>query len=679
MMAVGNRHHASISKHCLALHCFVLAGLLIVSLAGCASSRGVSLRSTPQGPLVDRLKLTSYWGPKPSPRTMQTLRVCHLTDDLANNPTDDPKWILEKLHGFIDRDPSPEKVHAFAELAFLQAKKVEEEDQRAALDLYGASVLHAYKYLFDERFSHVRNPYDPQYRSACDLYNGALEGALRIACKNGSLVPGNTQTLHMASGTWNIRCVLRGTRWRPEDIGRFEFVSDYEINGLKNHYRTYGLGVPLIAVRRSYPGEPPAARYYPEDLSFPVTAFLRPLGHSDSTGADPTNHSQTVVHEGLLELYDPLAIPETLVDNRLVPLESDLTTPLAYFLSNPRFDLATVGLLHPEKLLELRPQTDDPIMGLYMIQPYEPGKIPVLLVHGLWSSPMTWMEMFNDLRSSREIRDHYQFWFYLYPTGQPFWVSATQMRNDLAKAREVLDPYHQEPALDQMVLVGHSMGGLVARMQTLNSKNDYWNLASGQPFHLVKTEPEIREKLRQAFFFQPNPSIRRVVTIGTPHRGSTISNQTTQWLLSKLIDLPSKLVQSQQKLFRENKGLFRDTSLLKIHTSIDSLAPDSPIFPVMLAGRRPPWVKYHNIIGEIPGDGWLSSLASGGDGVVARKSSHLDDAESELVVEADHTTIQSHPMTVLEVRRILLDHLAELTGRPAANVAEHEVADPGRR
>jgi hypothetical protein len=215
-------------------------------------------------------------------------------------------------------------------------------------------------------------------------------------------------------------------------------------------------------------------------------------------------------------------------------------------------------------------------------------------------------------------------------------------------------------------------------MQTINSKDNFWNLASRQPFHLVKAEPKVREKLRQAFFFQPNPSIRRVVTIGTPHRGSTISNQTTQWLLSKLIDLPSKLVQNQQKLFRDNKGLFHDTSLLKIHTSIDSLAPDSPIFPVMLADRRPTWVKYHNIIGEVPDDGWLSSLAAGGDGVVARKSSHLDDAESELIVEADHTTVQSHPMAVLEVRRILLDHLAELTGRPAANVAEHEVDGPHR-
>ncbi len=304
-----------------------------------------------------------------------------------------------------------------------------------------------------------------------------------------------------------------------------------------------------------------------------------------------------------------------------VPLESDLTTPLAYFLSKvPEETVALLGLLDPEKLLMLRPGTKEPIMGLYMVQPYEPGKIPVLLVHGLWSSPMTWMEMFNDLRSSPDIRQHYQFWFYLYPTGQPFWLSAAQLRRDLAEVRQVLDPQHREPALDQMVLVGHSMGGLVAKLQTLDSKNDYWNLASHEPFDQVRADPQTLRKLRETFFFQPNPSIRRVVTIATPHRGSPFSNQTTQYLLGKLIRLPETLVGAKQALFRDNPGLLFDRSLLKIETSVDSLSPDSPIFPLMLAGRRPPWVRYHNIIGTTPKGRWAASVMGDNDGVVSQQT-----------------------------------------------------------
>jgi hypothetical protein len=52
------------------------------------------------------------------------------------------------------------------------------------------------------------------------------------------------------------------------------------------------------------------------------------------------------------------------------------------------------------------------------------------------------------------------------------------------------------------------------------------------------------------------------------------------------------------------------------------------------------------------------------DGVVSERSARLDGAASELIVPADHTTVQCHPLAVMEVRRILLEHLAELRGPP---------------
>ena len=649
----------------------VLAAVLAVLLAvgGCAS-KNITLRSVPKSPLVEQLDLASFSGPKPSRRTTQLLRVYNLG---SNDLTGDLRPLLGKLQAINDGEPSADIVYAMSELAFLGGKKAERYDKQAALDLYGASVLHAYDYLFDRRYYATRNPYDPQYRSACDLYNGALESALRIVCAEKALVPGTIMTISTASGAWDVTCVLPGGQgtWRPEDFERFEFVSDYEVTGLKNLYLTHGLGVPLIAIRRRGPDEPPAAKYYPPGMSFPVTAFLRPVGKIDPRTGRLGERNQCV-----LELYDPLTTNETLVAGRRVPLECDLTTPLAYFLSRPELEnLATVGLLWPEALLALRPDRPEPIMGLYMAQPYEPGKIPVLMVHGLWSSPMTWMEMFNDLRSQPEIRRRYQFWFYLYPTGQPFWLIAAQMRHDLARVREELDPHRREPAFDQMVLVGHSMGGLVSHLQTLSSGDDYWRLVGRKPLGSIKADAEVREQLAETFYFRPNPSIRRVVSIATPHRGSTFSNQTTQWLLGKLIYLPQKIINSQQKLFRENQGVFAGDSLLRIDTSIDSLAPDTPIFPVMLAGRRPPWVKYHNIVGVMPDQPWwLLNLIGEGDGVVPRDSAQLDDAVSQITVPADHSTIHAHPAAVLEVRRILLEHLAELDGRSAAGIARRTPA-----
>ncbi|MBN2022050.1 MAG: alpha/beta fold hydrolase [Pirellulales bacterium] len=657
----------------------VLLVAAVVALAGCSSQRLATLRSVPKNPLIDQFGLPGSESLAPSDRTMQLLRFYNL-DRLLEG---DPRQLLTTLQEVIDREPSIDKLHAYAELSYLAGRRIEQHQPQRAIELYGASVLYAYQYLFDARFAPQWNPYDPQFRGACDLYNGSLEAALRLMCSTQGLKPGQQCTIRTASGSWDVSTQLRGGRWRNEDFDRFEFVSDYQLNGLRNHYRTFGLGVPLIAVRRNYAGEPATAKYYPVDLSFPVTVLMRP---ESGTNVDP--RTGAMHYRAVLEIYDPLAIADIAINGRQVPLESDLSTPLAYFLSKPQLEqLATVGLLWPETLLKtmrqtVQPDRRDPIMGLYMMQPYEPDKIPVVMIHGLWSSPVTWMEMFNDLQNAPEIRQRYQFWFYLYPTGQPFWISAADLRRDLDEARRTLDPDHQHPALDQMVLIGHSMGGLLARLQTLDSQDAFWRLVSDQPFERIEADPAMEQRLRDVFFFHPNASVRRVITIGTPHRGSRFSNDATQWLTSKLITLPQKLIHGREELIARNKALIRDSRLLSTQTSIDSLSPDSPFFEAMLACRRPPWVRYHNVIGLVPQQGIFGRLAAGTDGVVARESAHVTDVESELVVEADHTTVHAHPLAVLEVRRILLENLADLQGYaraapppPAPSLGENPTRD----
>ncbi len=136
-------------------------------------------------------------------------------------------------------------------------------------------------------------------------------------------------------------------------------------------------------------------------------------------------------------------------------------------------------------------------------------------------------------------------------------------------------------------------------MQTLESGNDFWSILSDRPFEDLQAEPELRDRVAQTVFFHPNPMVRRVITIGTPHRGSHFANDYTRFLARKLINLPSKMLWVTQQLTMENPGLFRDTDLLTISTSIDSLAPDSPVLPTMLAAQRPPWTRYHNIVGVV--------------------------------------------------------------------------------
>jgi hypothetical protein len=175
------------------------------------------------------------------------------------------------------------------------------------------------------------------------------------------------------------------------------------------------------------------------------------------------------------------------------------------------------------------------------------------------------------------------------------------------------------------------------------------------------------------FFFEPDRSIRRVVTIATPHRGSEFSNQTTQWLGRLVIEMP-QFYGNRNRVLQDNPNLFHDTRLLTIDTSIESLSPDSPMLPVMLQSNRAPWVTYHNIVGVVPEEGLLGRVADDGDGVVHFASAHLDDVESEIVVNADHVKVHRHPRSILEVRRILLEHLDEVQGRRGEQLTVRPVA-----
>src|ERR1700690_881778 len=148
---------------------------------------------------------------------------------------------------------------------------------KQAFNLYGASVAYSYAYLFNPQFSQFANPYDPQFRGACDLYNAGLEATLRAVNKQGKLKPGENICVELNDQQYDVTIQPRNVPWPADDIQRFEFVSDYQINGLKNVFHTFGLGVPLIAVRKDHPSDDPVQKHYAPGLSFPVTAFLRCL------------------------------------------------------------------------------------------------------------------------------------------------------------------------------------------------------------------------------------------------------------------------------------------------------------------------------------------------------------------------------------------------------------------
>ncbi len=633
---------------------------LLSVLAGCAPSIGVRQAESP--PLLAAWRASLFEADELSPRTSQTLRRL----DLAKLYDRKPQETYVLLQRFVEKDPHPDLLFALAEISYHRGRAAERSGDCEAVAYYYCCAGYAYHYLFplsEPRVSardEATDAFDPRFRLACDLYNNGLAKCIRAAQQVGRLDPRHMLHLPTQDGQgFTLSVVHNGFAWRPEEFGPLLFCNDYTVVGLADHFRSYGLGVPLIGTRVEATTAAPGHAFYPNEVSFPVTAFFR----------FPDSLSQlTARRAGQLELYNPMTVQSVQVNGRTVPLETDLTTPLAYFLT--RTDLASgewTGFLRADRLRDKA--------GIYLFEPYQPGKIPVLMVHGLLSSPLTWTPLFNELRADPELRKQYQFWFYRYPTGNPYLLTASDLRQALDRLRADVDPQHRDTAFDQMVLVGHSMGGLVSKLVTQESRDDFWGLVSREPFQQIKAEPEARDELQRVFFFEREPFARRVVFLATPHHGSKLSPSLPARLLSKLVRLPGDLMDAAREVAKENPGLWPGASSKgaapTLPTSIDLLSPGAPALELLASRQAPPGVHYHSVIGVAFGEG-----ARGTDGIVPYRSAHIDGVDSEIIVRAIHTEVHHHPRAMLEVRRILREHLREV--RAASGVVPASCIDRPR-
>jgi pimeloyl-ACP methyl ester carboxylesterase len=293
--------------------------------------------------------------------------------------------------------------------------------------------------------------------------------------------------------------------------------------------------------------------------------------------------------------------------------------------------------------------------GLSLLRPYERGKVPVVFIHGLWSSPWSWSRMIEGLEADRALRDRYQFWTFGYSTGDPLPYSAVLLRSNLDEVRRKFDPDGSDRAFDKMVIVGHSMGGLLTKMMVQETGARLWQIISDRPVDELAGDPEDRELFRRALFYKPRPEIRRVVFIATPHRGSQVDQGPLGLLGSRLIRLPDPLRESYNRLIASNRPDFFNERFRKgLPTSVDELEWRSTILMRLDQLGLAPTIKAHSII-AVQHD---PPTARGGDGMVPYDSAHLDGVASELLVSSGHLC-QDKPAVIREVRRILLEHQAD--------------------
>jgi pimeloyl-ACP methyl ester carboxylesterase len=418
------------------------------------------------------------------------------------------------------------------------------------------------------------------------------------------------------------------------------------VRGLRNRYRRAGIGAALAAsLVGTATASGPGANRIPLQLKAPVTMFLR-LEH-------PRAQLKSTVLHGQLELYAPEREETVTVNGRERPLEFESTAPLAYTLESSRvYELEIAGFLR-EALRSYIPQSRAQD-GLFFLTPPRVDRIPLVLVHGTASSPARWAELINELAADPRIRPYYQIWLFIYDTGNPVGYSGGRLRQALENVVHELDPEGKAPALQRMVVIGHSQGGLLTKLTAIDSGTRFWDNVSKTPLDQLTLEPETKELLQRSLFFTPLPFVKRVIFISTPHRGSYQAALRLGRLSSWLVSLPADLTKRTLNVITQNQDKLLVQKMEKLPTSVDNMNPSHPFIKTLASIPVAEGITAHSII-PVLGDG---PITSGNDGIVEYQSAHIEGVESELVVRFGHS-VQGHPKAIEEIRRILLEHLQE--------------------
>ncbi len=626
------------SEH-LSLNARLVIGLclLVFTLAvgGCATPVGVRQLDPKQ--VQRNLTANILSSDNLSSSTQQIINRANLAERFRS----DPSGVLAELHKSLPTASDADRFFALAELSYAYASG------GGPREYYLASAIYAYAFLFPKLGRTDPNRSDPRIRIAMDLYNRSIAQALATPDGLHVLIKGGTYKIPFGELTVTIN---------PDEFswGNFELVdfvqaAELDVRGLRNRYRWPGIGAPLAASIKPIEGASiPAYAKVPPRMKVSVTAFLRLEDVDEGMKAGKL--------AGNLELYTTAEATMVNIDGRMVPIEYELSSALAYTLEGSQaYSFELKGLFSGDfSLFKDKARYQD---GIFLMAPHRSGRIPVIFVHGTASSPARWAEMFNELSNDPALWGHYQFWVFTYNTGNPVSYSAGILAEGLRKTVQELDPEGKDQALRKMVVIGHSQGGLLTKLTVVDTGTKAWDTVSTVPFEEVKASPEAKEILRRSIFFTPVPSVKRVVFLSTPHGGSYVAGGWIGRLTSKFISMPFRLADTMTEVVTMNpdlRGAMRSMRK-EIPRSTDNMDPKSRFVKMYNTFPIAPGVTAHSIIAvknpNDPKEKWT-------DGVVNYSSAHIEPVASERVVHSAHS-VQDKPEAIEEVRRILLEHLRE--------------------
>ena len=633
-----------------ALRATFLTILSAFLLSGCAGVKSVSVStndymSQRRGDILTTGEMSSAVG--------VALQVVGINEKQCRATPQDCRTVLADNIGLDDE----QRVSALAELWLQEALAMDQKINAGVLaadvlNAYLESARHAYAYLFLTQRSPSQRALEDRQAQVRDYYNFAVQQTVTRTFNhhNQNLLESIDEQgqFSVVSKEWHITGQLNEVRLADHQQIPEQLIpaSSLTFKGLRNQYRRDGIGAELVAVTAKRVVNKNSREEAFSETPFPaITAVLRFPGDTLDEVLD-TNEVELLG-------FDPYRRNSVSLAGTQVPLAANFTSGYGLWLARSGFARQSLlTLVGRGEVLE-KPR-------VYLMQPYDPNRRVIIMLHGLASSPEAWINVANEVLGDETLRKNYQIWQVYYPTNAPLAFNQHAIRQAIQDTLHNFDAQGKNRASKDVVLIGHSMGGVLARLLISESGDSFWSPIVETYGLEGERKEQARKKLQDYVWFKPMPEASRAVFIAAPHRGTPFAeNRFSRWAAG-IIKLPvtmlGRITEIAQLLVDPSSA--SGEALTRPLNSISNLSDQDPF--VRLAADLPisNQVPYHSIIGNDTPD---LSLELSSDGVVPYKSSHLAGAQSEKVIKSWHS-VQETPEAIVEVRRILHTHLHDTNG-----------------
>ncbi len=525
-----------------------------------------------------------------------------------------------------------------------------------ALDAWLETARYSYAYLFFSGRTPAQRALEDRLTQVRDYYNYAVQQTSSAVFQRtrARAMEGEDILRPVQVDRWTI-----STRFDQLKLQRIpsQLVSASAVSfaGLRSSYRRDGFGAELVAVMDA-PALAMAVESEEAKANLPVFSEMPAINATTLLHFSGDTLEQVLAtHDIQLDAYSPDATTSVMLRGQEVPLAGNFTAAYGLWLAQSGFATESLRTLFGRGEGIREPH-------IYLMQPYDPNRRIIFMLHGLASSPEAWVNLANEIMGDPEMRQHYQVWSVYYPTNAPIALNRYTVSKAFNKTLHHFDPSGTAPASHNMVFIGHSMGGVIARLMLSDSGEVLWNDALTR-FKLEGDRlKRVEARLGPLLHFSPQPNVERAIFLASPHKGTDAAGNKLGRMIGKLVRLPLTILGAFGDVFMalQDPGMAdgRKPKEPRINNSIDNLKASDPFIEVSQTLPMQPGLKYHSIIAKRKPE---VATAESDDGLVPYWSAHLDGALSEKVIVSGHS-VQETPEAVMEVRRILREDLHEVDG-----------------